>query len=74
MGGRTPYGGVRNGMAGGATPGLGVAGGYGTPMMNVASATPNPYGGGAYVVPDQLEDTPHHLLQVDLLRCPVHLP
>ncbi|TKY90444.1 hypothetical protein EX895_000442 [Sporisorium graminicola] len=48
MGGRTPYGGVRNGIAGGATPGLGAAGGYGTPMMNVASATPNPYGGGAY--------------------------
>ncbi|SPO19824.1 probable Transcription elongation factor SPT6 [Ustilago trichophora] len=48
MGGRTPYGGMRNGMAGGATPGatMGVAGGYGTPMMNMASATPNPYGGG----------------------------
>lgn len=45
LGGRTPYGGVRNGMAGSATPGLGVAGGYTTPMINVASATPNPYGG-----------------------------
>ncbi|KAJ9476993.1 Transcription elongation factor SPT6 [Pseudozyma hubeiensis] len=48
MGARTPYGGVRNGMAGGATPGLAAGGGYGTPMMNVASATPNPYGAGAY--------------------------
>lgn len=59
MGGRTPYGG-RNGMAGGVTPrgagmgmGMGMgasaaAGGYGTPLVNMASATPNPYGAPGY--------------------------
>lgn len=45
MGGRTPYGGARNGMLGGATPGMGAGAGYATPMVNMASATPNPYGG-----------------------------
>ena len=48
MGGRTPYGGLRNGMGGGATSSMAAAGGYGTPRMSMASATPNPYGGGAY--------------------------
>ncbi|CCF53902.1 hypothetical protein NDA14_000064 [Ustilago hordei] len=49
LGGRTPYGagGIRNG---GATPSMGGAAaiglGYGTPLVNVASATSNPYGGG----------------------------
>ncbi len=51
MGGRTPYGagaGV-GGMRTGATPrgaGMAAAGGYGTPLVNLSSATPNPYGGG----------------------------
>nr|CDI51126.1 related to transcriptional regulator protein SPT6 [Melanopsichium pennsylvanicum 4] len=48
LGGRTPYGagGISNGMpgVGGATPSMGAVGGYGTPLVNVASATPNPYG------------------------------